>query len=68
LTATDRTFRRKVDAGRFAREVEVDMGRGQWIDPHGADVPLDEWAEVFMTFARSLAPTTQQTYRRDLWT
>ena len=59
-----RTFRRKVDAERFAREVEVDMDRGQWIDPHGADVPLEEWAETFMTFARSLAPT----YQRDLWT
>ena len=63
-----RTFRRKVDAERFAREVEVDMDRGQWIDPRGADVPLEQWAETFMTFAQSLAPTTQQTYRRDLWT
>jgi integrase len=62
-----RTFRRKVDAERFAREVEVDMDRGQWIDPRGADVPLEQWAETFMTFAQSLAPTTQQTYRRDLW-
>ncbi len=44
------------------------MVRGQWIDPHGADVPLEQWAETFLTFARSLAPTTQQTYRRDLWT
>ena len=61
-----RTFRRKADAERFAREVEVDMDRGQWIDPRGADVPLEQWVETFMTFARSLAPTTQQTYRRDL--
>jgi hypothetical protein len=36
-----RTFRRKADAERFAREVEVDMDRGQWIDPHGADLPLE---------------------------
>ena len=63
-----RTFRRKADADRFAREIEVDMDRGQWIDPRGADVPLEQWAETFMPFARSLAPTTQQTYRRDLWT
>jgi hypothetical protein len=45
-----RTFRRKVDAERFAREVEVDMDRGQWIDPHGADVPLEQWAETLMVF------------------
>ena len=49
-----RTFRRKVDAERFAREVEVDMDRGQWIDPRGADVALEQWVETFMTFARSL--------------
>jgi integrase len=61
-----RTFRRKADAVRFAREIEVDKDRGAWIDPSGADVPLAEWAETFMSLARSLAPTTQQTYRRDL--
>jgi site-specific recombinase XerC len=59
-------FRRKADAERFAREVEVDMDRGQWIDPRGADVALEQWVETFMTFAQSLAPTTQQTYKRDL--
>lgn len=61
-----RTFRRKADADRFAREVEVDKDRGQWIDPRGADVALAVWVEMFMTFARALAPTTQQTYQRDL--
>jgi len=61
-----RTFRRKADADRFSREVEVDKDRGQWIDPRGADVALAVWVDTFMTFARSLAPTTQQTYQRDL--
>jgi integrase len=61
-----RTFRRKADAERFAREVEVDMDRGQWIDPRGADVALEQWVETFLTFAQSLSPTTVQTYRRDL--
>jgi integrase len=61
-----RTFRRKADAERFAREVEVDMDRCQWIDPRGADVALEQWAETFLTFAQSLSPTTVQTYRRDL--
>jgi site-specific recombinase XerD len=61
-----RQFRRKTDADRFAREVEVDKNRGAWIDPRSADMPLSEWVETFMSLARSLAPTTQETYRRDL--
>jgi integrase len=61
-----RTFTRKADAERFAREVEVDMDRGQWIDPRGADIALEQWVETFLTFAQSLSPTTVQTYRRDL--
>jgi hypothetical protein len=61
-----RTFRRKADAERFAGEIEVDKDRGQWIDPRGADVPLAQWVAKFMSLARSLAPTTQQAYRRDL--
>jgi len=32
-----RTFRRKVDADRFAREIEVDNDRGAWIDSRNAD-------------------------------
>lgn len=61
-----RTFKRKVDAERFAREVEVDMDRGAWIDPKGADVPLSAWVESFMAMCVSLSPTTVETYRRDL--
>ena len=61
-----RTFKRKVDAERFAREVEVDMDRGAWIDPKGADVPLAVWVETFMAMSASLSPTTIETYRRDL--
>lgn len=61
-----RSFRRKADADRFAREVEVDKARGQWIDPRGADMPLADWCLTFLSLARSLAPTTQETYRRDL--
>ena len=61
-----RTFRRKADAERFARETEVDKDRGTWVDPRGGDTPLAEWAETFMSLGRTLSPTTQQTYRRDL--
>jgi integrase len=61
-----RTFTRRADAERFVRETEVDLERGAWVDPHGADLPLAVWAEDFLALARRLSPTTVQTYRRDL--
>lgn len=61
-----RTFRRRADADRFAREIEVDMDRNQWIDPRRSEVPLSTWAEMFLASSLSLAPTTLATYRRDL--
>jgi len=61
-----RQFERKVDAERFAREVEVDKDRGSWVDPRGGDIPLAEWVEIFLAMSKSLAPTTLETYRRDL--
>jgi integrase len=61
-----RSFSRKADADRFAREVEVDKERGNWLDPRDADIALASWAETFLSLARRLSPTTQQTYRRDL--
>ena len=63
---TSKTFTRKADAERWAREMEVDMERGDWLDPRGAQVPLAMWAEEFLSLARRLSPTTQETYRRDL--
>ncbi len=44
----------------------VDLERGRWIDPRGADLALGDWAEQFLALARRLSPTTLQTYRRDL--
>ena len=60
------TFRRKADAERFLRELQVDVERGRWLDPSGADLPLATWAAEFLLFARRLSPSTQETYRRDL--
>lgn len=60
------TFNRKIDAERFLREMEVEIDRGRWLDPRGAEMPLGTWAEEFLSLARRLAPTTQDTYRRDL--
>ena len=61
-----KTFVRKVDADRFAREVEVDKDRGSWIDPRMSEISLQTWSEAFPSSSLSLAPTSLQTYRRDL--
>ncbi|MEO7555953.1 MAG: tyrosine-type recombinase/integrase [Acidimicrobiales bacterium] len=60
------TFTRKTDAERFLREQQVDIERGRWIDPDGAEVALTTWAGEFLLLARRLSPTTVATYRRDL--
>ncbi len=63
---TSKTFARKADAERFLNEMQVDLARGAWIDPRGADVALAEWVEEFLSLARRLSPSTQETYERDL--
>src|ERR1700730_3484343 len=60
------TFARKVDADRFLRDMRVEIERGRWLDPRGAETPLADWADEFLALARRLSPTTQETYRRDL--
>lgn len=61
-----KTFTRKGDAERFLRETQVDLDRGQWLDPAGADIALATWATEFLSLARRLSPSTQETYKRDL--
>src|SRR3954467_5811369 len=61
-----RTFTRKADAERFLRQIDADRLRGKWIDPRDADLPVAVWAEEFLLLCRRLAPSTQETYRRDL--
>jgi integrase len=46
--------------------MEVDISRGAWVDPRGAEMSLEGWADKFLALARSLAPKTQETYARDL--
>lgn len=59
-------FTLKADAERFVREEEIALERGAWIDPRAAEMTLAEWCDRFMSLARRLADTTQQTYQRDL--
>lgn len=40
-----RSFRRKLDAERFARAVETDLLRGDWIDPRRGKEPFEVWAK-----------------------
>ena len=61
-----KTFTRKADAERFVLQVESRSERGNWLDPRDADMPVAVWAETFLSLCRRLAPTTQETYRRDL--
>jgi integrase len=60
------TFTRKADAERFLREQQVDIERGRWIDPSGAELALKTWAGEYLLLARRLSPSTVATYRRDL--
>jgi hypothetical protein len=43
-----KTFRRRSDADRFARQVEVDKDRGLFIDPKLARAPLSEVATAWL--------------------
>lgn len=60
------TFDRKADADRFLREIQVEVDRGRWLDPRGAEMPLAQWAEEFLSLSRRLSPLTQEAYRRDI--
>lgn len=61
-----RTFARRAEADRFLREIEGERARGLWVDPRDAEMPLATWAAEFLQLCRRLAPTTQETYQRDL--
>ena len=43
-----RSFERKLDAQRFARSVETDLLRGDWIDPRRGRELFEMWAAMWM--------------------
>lgn len=49
---TSKTFHRKADAERWVREMEVNLQRGEWLDPRSGQIPLAHWAEDFLALAR----------------
>jgi hypothetical protein len=46
--AVSNTFATKTDAARFLAAVEVDMGRGVWLDPLRSGVTLREYSQAWL--------------------
>jgi Phage integrase central domain len=57
-----RSFDRKLDAQRFARSVETDLLRGDWIDPRRAHEPFEQWAASWMATLGNRKPKTRENY------
>ena len=57
-----RTFRRKVDAEKFARNVETDKDRGEWINPRLARITFEEWTTEWLSTIRHVKPGTRANY------
>jgi integrase len=64
------TFATKTDAARFLAAVEVDMGRGVWLDPLRSGVTLREYSQAWLAErtvrGRPLAVRTRETYQNSL--
>ena len=56
-----RTFERKIDAERFAAEVESDITRGDYLDPRAGQVLLVDWADKWLSTV-SVKPKTKASY------
>lgn len=57
----NKTFKRKVDADRFAKAVDTDVSRGEWLDPRLAKATVGEYADRwFGTITNK--PKTKQGY------
>jgi integrase len=57
-----RSFERKVDATRFARSVETDLLRGDWIDPKRGKELFGVWADMWLETLGSRKPKTRESY------
>jgi integrase len=57
-----RTFRRKVDASRFAQSIEADKARGDWLDPRLAKNTFGQYVEEWRPTIANLKPTTRGGY------
>ena len=57
-----RTFARKSDAQRFARAVETDLLRDEWIDPRRGRETFATWAERWVGTLGTRKPRTRESY------
>lgn len=67
LVAAPERFMDKTSAGAWLDEKEVDLRRGQWVDPRAGKTTFREWAERWFSSVESgLKPKTASGYRRIL--
>jgi integrase len=57
------TFVRKTDGSRWLAMTEAELLAGTWIDPDAGRVPLDDYADAWITERPGLRPKTIQLYR-----
>ena len=57
-----KTFRRKLDAQRFAHTVETDVARGDWLDPSLGKETFRDWANRWLATTTHLKPKTRESY------
>lgn len=61
-----RNFKRKSDALRFARTVDIDVERGDWTNPSLGKTRFGQWAEEWLRGATHLKPKTRVSYESTL--
>ncbi len=54
-----RSFRRKVDAERFAASVETDKARGAWTDPARGRITVAAWSKQWLDTKVDLRATSR---------
>jgi integrase len=59
-----RTFSTKTAAGKFVRDMEVDVRRGDWVDPRLSRTTFGEWAAEYLTTIVHLRNVTRVDYER----
>ena len=61
-----RNFKRKTDAVRFARSVDIDVERGHWTNPVLGKTRFGQWADEWLRGATHLKPKTRVGYENTL--
>lgn len=65
-TMRARTFPTKTAATRWAKEIETDVRRGDWVDPRRARTTMREWADEYLATLVHLRAVTQADYERQV--